>query len=74
MVVSDEFLSIVFLWLVNYLVISRRNLFIGNMIGMLIGFGLIYIFLGTLYMWVGVVMSLIGAVSMIFDLTGGWNK
>lgn len=74
MVVSDEFLSIVFLWLVNYLVITKRNLFLGNMIGMLIGFGLIYVFLGTLYVWVGVVMALIGAVSMIFDLIGGFER
>ena len=68
MVVSDAMLATIFLWLVTYLTTYRRSLFLGNIVSLLIGFGIILIFLGTNYVWIGVLMALIGSINLIYDL------
>lgn len=68
MAVSDQMIATVVLFIFNYLVIYKKNRFMGNMVYMLIGIGLMYFFLGTLYMYAGLLIAIGSAVNLIYDL------
>lgn len=68
MAVSDELLVSIFLFAFNYLVLYKKNRFIGNIVYIAIGFGLMYVFLGELYMYAGIIIAVIGTINLIYDL------
>lgn len=70
MAVTDEVVLLIVLVFINYLIIYRKNHFLGSMVFMVIGFGSILLIDGANFMWIGVTMGMLGLFSLFYDVIG----